>query len=161
MVKLVKDRSHRLDAVRKIIAEQRIANQEQLLDGLESAGIVITQATLSRDLKSLRVNKVSDGASGYYYSLPSPEDYDNLIPLYVQDIKRGYLSMEFSGSLCIISTLVGHANPVAAAIDRIGFEEVLGTVAGDDTILAVLREGYIREDFQRSFNHVLDKGSRE
>lgn len=158
---MIRDRAYRLEAIRRIISGQRITNQEQLLEGLEQDGIVVTQATLSRDLKALRVNKVSDGGSGYCYALPSAEDYDTLIPLCVQDIRRGYLSMEFSGSLCMLSTLVGHANPVAVAMDRIGFEELLGTVAGDDTILAVLREGFSREDFTRSFNHVLEKGDRK
>ena len=154
----MKEREIRLNAIKDLITEETITSQEQLLSCLLDKDIQTTQATLSRDLKSLKVNKVYDGHQGYYYALPAAEKEEDYIPHYVQDIHRGFLSMDFSGNICLINTLVGHANPVAAALDHLNFEELLGTIAGDDTILAVMREGVTKEDFIKAFNEMLEKG---
>jgi transcriptional regulator of arginine metabolism len=152
----MKERNARLRAVKKLISENRVTSQEQLLGLLSGRGISVTQATLSRDMKSLKVNKVFDGDRGYYYTLPSEENPEDTIPHYVQDIRRGFLSMEFSGNICVINTLSGHANPVAAALDRLSLEDIVGTVAGDDTIMAVLKENVAEEQFRRDFEKLLE-----
>jgi len=103
--------------------------------------IAVTQATLSRDLKVLKVGKVSEGSSGYYYTLPSDEERRESERSYIQDFLRGYVSLDFSGNLGVVRTLAGHAGSVALALDCLNMEEILGTVAGDDTVLIVLREG--------------------
>lgn len=132
-------RESRLKAIRTIISERKITSQDHLLQELESEGVIITQATLSRDLKVLRVGKVPDNAGGYYYAL-SETDGESTTG-YVEDFKRGYLSIAFSGNLGVIKTLAGHADTVAIALDRLEFPEILGTIAGDDTILVILKEG--------------------
>ena len=132
-------RDTRLKAIRKIIAERKISSQEHLLQELESEGVTVTQATLSRDLKVLQVGKVPDVGGGYYYALSESEG--ETMTGYVEDFKRGYLSIAFSGNLGVIKTLAGHADTVAIALDRLDFQEILGTIAGDDTILVILREG--------------------
>ena len=136
----MKDRADRLKAVRQIIKEHRINSQETLLDHLRDQGFTVTQATLSRDLKVLKVGKVSEGSNGYYYTLPTEEELRESQHNYAQDLKRGYLSMDFSGNLAIVRTLTGHADTVGIALDNIGIRDIVGTVAGDDTVLVVFRE---------------------
>jgi len=136
-------RDTRLKAIRKIIADTKVSSQEQLLHRLDEEGVSITQATLSRDLKALKVGKVPDAGGGYYYALS--ENDGESVQGYVEDFKRGYLSLAFSHNLAVIKTLAGHADTVAIALDRLNFPEILGTIAGDDTILVILREGETRE----------------
>ncbi|HUX51469.1 MAG TPA: ArgR family transcriptional regulator [Spirochaetia bacterium] len=137
----MKDRSLRLKAIQNIVRTNRIRSQEDLLGHMETLGYHVTQATLSRDLKILKVGKVSEGSDGYYYTLPSDEDRRGLESNYIQDFQRGYISLEFSLNLAVVRTLSGHANSVALALDNLGLDDILGTVAGDDTVIAVLREG--------------------
>lgn len=137
----MKERQIRLKAIKRIIKANRVASQEELLGYLIAEGYSVTQATLSRDLKLLKVGKVSEGQTGYYYTLPGEEDRRESEKSYVQDFQRGYVSVEFSHNLGVVRTLTGHANSVALALDNLGMEEILGTLAGDDTVLIVLREG--------------------
>ena len=136
-------RDTRLKAIRKIIADSKVSSQEQLLNRLEDDGVSITQATLSRDLKVLKVGKVPDAGGGYYYVLSETEGES--FRGYVEDFKRGYLSLSFSHNLGVIKTLAGHADTVAIAMDRLNFPEILGTIAGDDTILVIIKEGETKE----------------
>ena len=143
----MRERQQRLKAIRKIIREHRIDSQEALLGHLEHAGFRVTQATLSRDLKLLKVGKQAIGNDGYFYSLPSEEMRRERERSYSIDFARGYVSIDFTGAMAIIRTLNGHADSVAIAIDNLNIEAVLGTVAGDDTVFVALREDIDRETF--------------
>jgi transcriptional regulator of arginine metabolism len=142
----VKERQVRLKAIKRIIKNNRIASQETLLDFLKQEGFSVTQATLSRDLKLLKVGKISEGQTGYYYTLPGEDDRRESERSYVQDFQRGYVSLEFSGNLGVVRTLTGHANSVALSLDNLNMEEILGTIAGDDTVLIILKEGTSSEN---------------
>ncbi len=143
----MRERQQRLKAIRKIIREHRIDSQEHLLRRLEDQGYRVTQATLSRDLKLLKVGKQAVGNEGYFYSLPSEEMRRERERSFSIDFARGYVSIDFTGALAIIRTLTGHADSVAIAIDNLNIEAVLGTVAGDDTVFVALREDITRDDF--------------
>lgn len=147
----MKDRLRRLKKIKELIRTNRIESQEVLLKLLEEEDFHVTQATLSRDLKHLRVSKISDGWTGYYYSLPSEENPPKAEQGYIQDVRRGILSLEFSYNMGVIKTLPGHADSVAFALDTLNLLEILGTVAGDDTIFVILREGMTKEDLITSF----------
>jgi transcriptional regulator of arginine metabolism len=147
----MKERTERLKKIRELIRNRRIESQEKILELLQEAGYNVTQATLSRDLKYLRVGKISDGWSGYYYTLPESDEQPEGERGYIQDVRRGILSMEFSYNIGVIKTLAGHADSVALALDKINMPEILGTVAGDDTIFVILREGMTKEDLITSF----------
>jgi transcriptional regulator of arginine metabolism len=147
----VKERTQRLKKIKDLIKEKRIESQEALLDLLQSEHYSVTQATLSRDLKYLKVSKVSDGWSGYYYTLPDEENTGESEMGYIQDVHRGVLSIEFSGNLGVVKTRPGHADSVAFALDKLNVPELLGTLAGDDTIFLVLREGASKEELLESF----------
>lgn len=155
----MRERAERLKAVRTIIKSNRITSQEMLLNHLKNEGFSVTQATLSRDLKLLKVGKVSEGSSGYYYTLPTEEELRESEYNYLMDLRRGFISIEFSGNLAIIRTITGHADTVGIALDNLGLEDVLGTVAGDDTVLVVLREDTSSEVFvQRLTERIPDLG---
>ncbi|MFW5688784.1 MAG: arginine repressor [Spirochaetota bacterium] len=141
----MRERAERLKAVRRIIKSNRITSQEMLLNHLKDEGFSVTQATLSRDLKLLKVGKISEGSNGYYYTLPTEEELRESETNYLMDLRRGFISIEFSGNLAIIRTITGHADTVGIALDNLGLDEVLGTVAGDDTVLVVLREGTVKD----------------
>ncbi len=143
----MKGRDERLKAVAKIIVEHAVASQDELQGLLTSQGFEVTQATLSRDLKLLRVGKVSS-PKGYVYALPE-ETSPNRDEL-VRDFQRGYLSMEHNDNLVVLKTLPGHAQATAWALDNLAVLPVLGTVAGDDTILIILRKGFSFDSLQKT-----------
>ena len=147
----MRERSNRLAVVKELIKNNRIDNQDTLLDMLKHEGYHVTQATLSRDLKMLKVGKISDGWSGYYYALPENDMVSESEKSYIQDVRRGILSIEFSGNIGVVKTRPGHANSVGIALDILALPEILGTVAGDDTIFIILREGMTKEELLESF----------
>lgn len=136
----MKEREIRLQAIKRLIKGQTIHSQEELLDHLLKENHKVTQATLSRDLKLLKVGKVSDGWNGYYYTLPGEEERRDSETIFIQDVQRAFISIKFSGNLAVIHTLPGHADSVAYALDKLNIQEIIGTIAGDDTIFAVLKE---------------------
>jgi transcriptional regulator of arginine metabolism len=131
----------RLDAIRRVIAGTAVDSQERLTALLRREGFAVTQATLSRDLKRLGIGKAPSADGGYVYVLGEDEAKPGSDAIYVQDFTRGFLSLEFSGSFGVMRTLPGHANSVASALDHLRVREILGTIAGDDTILVVPRDG--------------------
>ena len=137
----MKERQIRLKTIKRLIKSKRVASQEELLGLLVAEGYSVTQATLSRDLKLLKVGKISEGQTGYYYTLPGEEDRRESEKHHVLDFQRGYVSIEFSHNICVVRTLTGHANSVALALDNLAMEEILGTIAGDDTVLMIIKEG--------------------
>jgi transcriptional regulator of arginine metabolism len=140
------DRSQRLARLRQLIETRPVNSQDVLLHLLEAEGFRVTQATLSRDLKYLKVGKVPDGKGGYLYTFSDAASKVGSDKSLVEDFLRGFISLEFSGSHGIIKTLPGHASTVAFAIDNLAIREVLGTIAGDDTILVVPRDDITRSE---------------
>jgi transcriptional regulator of arginine metabolism len=123
----VPDADRRRDAIARLLRARRIGTQEELLAALSEAGLQATQATLSRDLARLGARRVSRPDGGTFYEVPGEGD-----PL---GALRGLVtSVGANGSLVVIRTLPGSANAVARAIDVAQLPEVLGTIAGDDTI---------------------------
>ena len=143
----MKSKNNRLDAIKMIISSKEIGSQEELLQELTKEGFRLTQATLSRDLKQLKVVKAASMNGNYVYVLPNNTRYRRMTePQSAVEMLRadGIRGIEFSGNLAVIRTRPGYASSVAYDIDTHNFEEILGTIAGDDTILLVLREGCTR-----------------
>jgi transcriptional regulator of arginine metabolism len=134
-------RGARLEAIRRIIAENPVDSQEHLTALLRREGFEVAQATLSRDLKRLGIGKAPTADGGYTYVPVEGEVKPGSDSTYVQDFTRGFLSVEFSSTLGLMRTLPGHASSVASALDNLRIREVLGTIAGDDTVLIVPRNG--------------------
>ena len=143
----MKSKNNRLDAIKIIISSKEIGSQEELLQELLKEGYQLTQATLSRDLKQLKVAKAASMNGNYVYVLPNNTMYKRMTEHHsAMEMLRtdGVRGIEFSGNLAVIRTRPGYASSVAYDIDNRDFDEVLGTIAGDDTILLVLREGCTR-----------------
>ena len=143
----MKNKRSRLQIITEILRSSVVGSQEELLRLLTQKGMMVTQATLSRDLKQLKVAKTPLANGTYKYVLPSitktisPQGtYNNLTS------HGAVLSIEFSGQLAVVKTKPGYASAIAWDIDNSGAMEILGTVAGDDTILIIPREGVSRED---------------
>lgn len=126
--------------IRKLISDRDISTQEELVKLLEERGFSMTQATLSRDLKYLRVGKMPHTGGGTVYTLPGKEGREegNDSP----DLPfSGFVSLLFAQGMAIMKTLPGHASSIAYALDNWNAYEIAGTIAGDDTILIVPRDG--------------------
>ena len=147
----------RLEVVKMIVSSQELSTQEDLLRELERSGFPSTQATLSRDLRQLRIAKGLNEAGQQVYMLPEKRRYQRVSDTHatVQQMNRlGVLSMKFSGNVAVIKTPPGHAAHVAYDIDNANISEVLGTVAGDDTILVVLAEDAERQMLLNRINTI-------
>lgn len=128
----------RHSAILELVREHRIASQEHLRELLAERGFDVTQATLSRDIRELRLIKVPDAEGSTRYTLP-PDAWD-LTPPLSRLLPTLFVSAEGTGNLLVIKTLTGGAQPVASALDWEEWPEVIGSVAGDDTILMILRD---------------------
>ena len=126
-----------------IISSKEIGSQEELLQALAAEGFELTQATLSRDLKQLKVAKAATMQGKYVYVLPNDIMYKRSGDQSATEMlmNNGFISMQFSGNLAVIKTRPGYASSMAYDIDNREFSDIIGTIAGDDTILLVLREG--------------------
>ena len=157
----MKNKAERFELIKKIISGEVISNQDDLQNRLLLMGMEVTQATLSRDLKALQVIKVSDAKVGYAYRLPTYEMLHPSTgegnPSRLNFLADGVLGIEFSGNLGVIKTLPGFASSTALAIDASGCIEIIGTIAGDDTILLVLRDGIGKSDVIRALVSIMPK----
>ena len=143
-IQIVKTKKNRLEALRLIISSQQLGSQEEVMSALEREGFHVTQATLSRDLKQLKVAKASTLSGSYIYVLPNETMYKRVsTATSVREMMQmpGFLSIHFSGNMGVIKTRPGYASALAWNIDRSDIPQVLGTIAGDDTIFIVIREG--------------------
>jgi transcriptional regulator of arginine metabolism len=140
---MMKKKANRLDAIKMIISSKEIGSQEELLQALAAEGFELTQATLSRDLKQLKVAKAATMQGKYVYVLPNDIMYKRSGDQSATEMlmNNGFISMQFSGNLAVIKTRPGYASSMAYDIDNREFSDIIGTIAGDDTILLVLREG--------------------
>lgn len=133
-------KSDRQNAILDVIAKHSVATQSELKDRLRQRGIEADQATLSRDIRELGLVKASDDGAHYRYA--PVESVSPPVHLKASSIlARLVRKIECSGNLLVLKTDPGEASPVGLALDRMGWEEVVGTVAGDDTLLVVAREG--------------------
>lgn len=138
----MKKKADRLEAIKSIISSSEIGSQDELLQELKEQDFQLTQATLSRDLKQLKVAKAANINGDYVYVLPNDIMYKRNVDLTVNEMltHTGFVSLNISGNLAVIKTKPGYASRMAYDIDNHNFEDILGTVAGDDTIIMVIAE---------------------
>ena len=151
-------KSKRLEFIKKIIGEKEISSQEELLIDLQEGGFKLTQATLSRDLKKLKIAKASRPNGSYIYVLPT----NNLYKIMTEDTTMqenyrnfGFISIDFSGNMAVIRTKPGYASSLAYDIDNHHFREILGTIAGDDTIMLVIKESCTKENVKEALARII------
>ncbi len=133
-------KAERQKAILDVIAKQAVSTQAELKDLLKERGIEADQATLSRDIRELGLIKASDDGAHYRYSpveAVAPPIHTKASAILARLVRK----IECSGNLLVIKTDPGEASPIGLALDRMGWSEVVGTVAGDDTLLVVVKEG--------------------
>lgn len=146
----MKKKQKRFQLIVDLIKKNRVGSQAELSALLEENGVNVTQATLSRDLKALKVTKVANNEGLYMYIIPDSNDLQDSFLMSGQKSltaqnKLGFLSIDFSGNMAVIKTRNGYATGLAYDIDMSHSPEILGTIAGADTVFAILREGVTRE----------------
>lgn len=152
----IKDR--RLEAIKLIISSKEIGSQEELLQRLKEEGFLLTQATLSRDLKQLKVAKAASMNGHYVYVLPNETMYKRVRkPLSAHEMMNtpGFQSLHFSGNMGVIRTRPGYASSIAYNIDNSDIPDILGTIAGDDTIFIVVKENTDMEALRETINDIV------
>ena len=140
----MRSKSDRIETLKMIISSQQLGNQEEVLRALSDEGFNLTQATLSRDMKQLKVAKAASMNGKYVYVLPNETMYRRVAkPSTAREMLHtpGFVSMSFSGNMAVIKTRPGYASSIAYNIDNNDIPEILGTIAGDDTIFIVMKEG--------------------
>lgn len=147
----MENKSQRLALITDIIQNEKINSQSTLLKTLADRGCDITQATLSRDLKLLKVYKHPTQDGRYKYALPAGGQVVATPLPKTATAFDGFISIEFSGSsLAVIKTVPAFAQPISQAIDDEHFPSVIGTIAGNDTILLVIRDGFSPKNVAQS-----------
>ena len=125
-------------AILDIIEKNDIETQEELADALRQRGLKVTQATVSRDIKELRLLKVLTPMGAYKYATADKAE-NGLSERFIRMLAESLLSVAASNNLIVVKTLNGSANVAAEALDSLHWPEILGTIAGDNTILLVIR----------------------
>ena len=125
--------------VLEIIRQQPIETQEDLALSLKKEGFDVTQATVSRDIKELGITKTPTGSGRYRYMVPQERTYEDSARRTRRLFQDSVVSVDYSENLVVIRTLTGNAHAVAATIDEMSLPEIVGTIAGDDTILIVVK----------------------
>lgn len=142
-------RSHRLTLIAQLLGDRSIASQEELATALVRSGVHVTQATLSRDLRSLGVAKRSTAAGESRYELPQPAAETLDRGRQMLDLKVFVNEVRLAQNLAVVRTPPGHASAVARAIDLLALPGLVGCVAGDDTVLCVLADNAAARKFKR------------
>ncbi len=145
----------RQGAILRLVQDHPVSTQEELAEALRQEGLDAVQATISRDIAQLGLVKVRDQGGRLVYALPGGADLDRLSEL-TSALRRWAMSLDASGNLLVVHTPPGHANALAQAIDQARLPDVLGTIAGDDTITVIAREGVQGATLERELRHHLE-----
>lgn len=130
----------RQEKIAELIEDYEIETQEELAGRLGAAGFRATQATISRDIRELQLSKVPVGGGRQKYVAFSADD-EHLADRYIRVLKEGYVSMALAQNLLVMKTVSGMAMAVAAAVDALKIEEIVGCIAGDNTIMMAMQSG--------------------
>ena len=141
-------------AILDIIAKQDVETQEELAEALRARGIQVTQATVSRDIKELRLLKVLTPSGSYKYATADKAE-NGLSERFIRMLAESLLSVAASNNLIVVKTLSGSANVAAEALDSLHWPEILGTLAGDNTILLIIRSDAEAPDVVRRIQEMI------
>ena len=147
-------KSYRQTAILSLIEQQDIKTQEELAMKLRERGISVSQATISRDIKELRLLKVLTPGGGYKYATAEKAEHgvsDRFVRMFIDSV----ISIGYSGNIIVIKTLSGSANVAGEAIDSMRWPEILGTLSGDNTIFVVARNAEEAPDLVDRFQEII------
>ncbi|MCR4757226.1 MAG: arginine repressor [Butyrivibrio sp.] len=149
-------KKNRHDKIIEIIAKNVVETQEQLAALLKEAGYDVTQATVSRDIRQMKLTKqvTEDGKSKYVYSTA---DSDVMQDKYVSVLKAGFLSMDLAQNILVMKTVSGMAMALAAALDALNFPQIVGCIAGDDTIMIAIKTNEEAVEIMEEIQTLMDE----
>lgn len=148
-------KEQRQSKILSLISQNEVETQEELADSLELAGFKVTQATVSRDIRELKLTKVASRNKGQKYVALA--NYEHQVSeKVIRVFKAGFISMDIAQNILVIKTLVGMGNAVASAIDTFHCDAIVGTLAGDDTIFCAIRDEALMEEVIEKFQEVLN-----
>ena len=127
----------RQEAILELVKKYEIETQEELAEKLGSAGFVVTQATISRDIRELKLTKIQRGSKQVYAALT--ENKFSSSNKYIDILKHSFVSMDMAQNILVIKTASGTAMALATALDSLHWDEIVGTIAGDDTVMCAIR----------------------
>lgn len=157
----MKIKNSRLETIRLILSTHEIGSQDELLKELNKEGYTLTQATLSRDLRQLRVVKTVGANGRYKYVLTRQQQYRHegahgeMRPITPIPENNGFISIKFSGNIAVIRTRPSYAGTLAYHIDNCDFSEILGTLAGDDTVMLVVAEDVTKSTLVKTLRTII------
>ncbi len=149
-------KSARHEEIIKLIREFHIETQEELAARLNEKGFRVTQATVSRDIRQLKLTKTADEQGRLHYTLPQGV-LENQSDRYARVLKDSFVSMDIAGNLLVIKTASGMAMAAAAVIDDWDWPEIVGCIAGDNTIMCAIRTGEEAEQVRSKINRILEE----
>lgn len=142
--------------IRELVEKYEIETQEELTERLVEAGFSVTQATVSRDIREMKLTKISKSDGSFKYAILTESEH-YLSDKYIRVLKNGYTSMETAQNILVVKTVAGMAMAVAAAIDSMHLREIVGSIAGDDTIMMVLHDNQDAEKVREMIQKALDE----
>lgn len=145
----------RHNAIIRIISERSVETQGQLTDYLIAEGFKVTQATVSRDIKELRLIKISDRGDKYRYALPGKEADSDIKARYAAVLTHAVITVQSAMNLVVVKTIPGSAQGCAMAIETLEFERVVGVIAGDDTVFIAMNSERDAEKFVNTLSKVV------
>lgn len=149
-------KSQRQAKIMEIITTTNVETQEQLLDALQAAGFNSTQATISRDIKELRIVKELTGMGTYRYATSAGEIGSSFSSRLNKIFKECVIGFDYAQNIVIVRTLPGLANAAASAIDAMSLSAIVGSLAGDDTVMLVMRDTNAAAAFCGEIKHLLN-----
>ena len=155
----MKTKNSRIEALKMLISSKDLCSQEEVLQALQNEGFQLTQATLSRDMKQLKVAKAASMNGKYVYVLPNETMYRRVhTPKKAMEMLQtpGFMSLNMSGNMAVVKTRPGYASAIAYNIDNAEIDCILGTIAGDDTIFMVVKEGVGEQQLIAALNDIVD-----
>lgn len=127
----------RQEAILELVKKYEIETQEELAEKLNKAGYAVTQATISRDIRELKLTKIQHGAKQVYAALT--ENKFSNSNKYIDILKHSFVSVDMAQNILVVKTASGTAMALAAALDSLHWDEIVGTIAGDDTVMCAIR----------------------
>lgn len=127
----------RQEAILELVKKYEIETQEELAEKLNNSGFAVTQATISRDIRELKLTKIQHGTKQVYAALTENKYSGN--NKYIDILKHSFVSVDMAQNILVIKTASGTAMAVAAALDSLHWDEIVGSIAGDDTVMCAIR----------------------
>ena len=149
-------KARRQDKIIELIQEYDVETQEELADLLSNAGYQVTQATVSRDIRELNLTKVSVDGKGQKYVVLQGGD-GGMNERYTRVLRSGFVSMDMAQNILVINTVAGMAMAVAAALDALQIKEIVGSIAGDDTIMCAIRTAEQTKEVMKKIEEALGR----